>query len=419
MSLKTKNNLFQTFSFRLTAGYALLFVSSLAIVFFISYKILLSDLLHVVDRSLYAQTARIEDNLGKEELPQVITEIRESIEEEGKNRIFYRLLKSNLDVVTTSDPLKWPCLNFPQMSQWAHRASGSNSIYSTIKPSDRNYKVRILSRGIDEGKYIVQIGKTMSDEEELAAVYRKVFGGAVLVLLFCGVFLAWLEAQRAMRRIEELMQSLKDVTNNIAHDLRTPITRIRGMAETDYQQSQGAIIEECDRLVGVINTMLAIAEADAGLKKVQCVALDIVTLVRQGCEIFELVAQDKNITLNFKSEQPSLIVSGDAPRLQRVVSNLLDNAVKFTPVGGSITVSLTQETKHAFITVADTGIGISPENQLRIFEKFYRVDTSRTNPGNGLGLSYIQSMVQALGGRVTVKSSLGQGSSFIVILPLA
>jgi signal transduction histidine kinase len=462
MSSKIKGNALRSFSLRLTLWYAGLFTGSLVIIFLMSYKILVSDLLHVVDRGLLAQTSKIDQEFQENGLNNIKTGIRENIEEEGKNRIFYRLLTSHLNVVVTSDPLKWPCLNFPQMSLWARMAAGDHTLYNTLAPPDRNYKIRIISRGVDHGKYIVQIGKTMKDEQDLAAVYGKVFSGAMLILLLCGVVLAWMEAQRAMRgvkrvtqtarsigydgirhrvrlegegeeiddlaltfntmldRIEDLMTGIKDVTNNVAHDLRTPLTRIRGLAETslDHQESAGMIVEECDRLAAMINTMLEISEADAGLKKIEKAPLDIADLVRQGCEIFGPVAQDKNLSLHLPDPGSPVMVLGEPSRLQRVIGNLLDNAVKFTPAGGSIGVDIRKEGADAVITIKDTGLGIAPDQQARIFEKFYRVESSRSLPGNGLGLSYVRAMVSSLGGSVSVQSAPGQGSHFIVKLPL-
>jgi signal transduction histidine kinase len=401
-------------------------------------------------------------------LIQVKSDIREGIEEEGINREFYRLLTSNLNIVVTSDPLKWPCLNFPVLSQWASMSAGGQTNYHTLSPSDRPYKIRILSQVVDDGKYVVQIGKPMKDEEELAKVYSKVFLGSVFILLLCGIILSWIEAHKAMKgvkrvtttarnigqdgidhrvelghegeeiedlaetfnhmldRIEQLMMGLKDVTNNIAHDLRTPLTRIRGLAESTlgkrdvegYQESVGTIVEECDRLNGMINTMLEIAEVDAGLKKPEVTSVDIVSLGRQGYEIFLPVAEDKGINLEFKGPSHPIIVLANAPRLQRIIANLLDNAVKFTDPKGSICLEIKEARNEAVISVKDTGVGIALADQSRIFEKFFRVESSRSTPGHGLGLSFVKSMVSSMGGSITVESAFSKGATFTINVPL-
>jgi len=468
MSLKKKNDFFGTFAFRLTLGYSLLFVLSLIIIFFISYQVLKNDLLHVVDRELLATTDKIDREFHQEGLDQVEIDIREGIEEEGKNRVFYRVLTSQLNVVVTSDPLKWPCLNFPVLSQWAFLSAADNFNYHTLSPKDRPYKIRILSRNIDGGKYIVQIGKTMKDEEELAGIYRGVFLGSVFVLFLCGIVLSWVEAQKAMQgvkrisstaqaigqegighrvelghegkeiedlagtfnqmldRIERLMIGLKEVTNNIAHDLRTPLTRIRGLAETtlgqkdlgQYQEAVGTIVEECDRLTQMINTMLEIAEADAGLKKPELAAVDIVVVARQGYEIFLPMAQDKGISFEFKASDDPIIAVVNESRLQRVIANLLDNAIKFTGPRGRVGLEIQKDHHRAMILVKDTGIGISSKDQTRIFDKFYRVESSRSTSGHGLGLSFVKSMVLSMGASISVESILAQGSTFVVKIPL-
>jgi signal transduction histidine kinase len=468
MSLKKKNSLFGTFAFRLTLWYAILFILSLIIIFFISYQILAADLVRLVDRDLLAATNKVDQEFHKEGLTQVKSDIREGIEEEGINREFYRLLTSNLNIVVTSDPLKWPCLNFPVLSQWASMAAGNHSNYHTLSPSDRPYKIRILTMGVDDGKYVVQIGKPMKDEEELAKVYSKVFLGSVFILLLCGIILSWIEAQKAMKgvkrvtttarnigqdgidhrvelghegeeiedlaetfnhmldRIEQLMMGLKDVTNNIAHDLRTPLTRIRGLAESTlreknvegYQESVGIIVEECDRLNGMINTMLEIAEVDAGLKKPEETSVDIVSLANQAYEIFLGVAQDKEINFETKSPSHPVIILANAARLQRIIANLLDNAIKFTNSKGSICLEIKETPNTAIILVKDTGIGIASKDQSRIFEKFYRIESSRSTPGHGLGLSFVKSMVSSMGGSITVDSFLNSGTTFTINIPL-
>jgi signal transduction histidine kinase len=229
-------------------------------------------------------------------------------------------------------------------------------------------------------------------------------------------------------RIEDYLRDLKEITNNIAHDLRSPLTRIRGTIETtmsgtqnitEYRETAGLVIYECDRLIGMINTMLEIAEMDAGIIESLKSPVDVKKIVMDAHELFKPVAEEKNIMLDAIVPQGPLLVPGDVRRLQRVIANLLDNAIKYTPHEGKIITTVEKKDMYALISIADSGIGIEEENITRIFDKFYRGDRSRTTPGNGLGLCLVQAVVNAHGGSVDVKSSPGRGSIFSVRLPLS
>ncbi len=228
-------------------------------------------------------------------------------------------------------------------------------------------------------------------------------------------------------RIEALVRELGDTTNNIAHDLRSPITRIRGLAETtlasnpsnEELHSMGAeTIRECDRLVEMVNTMLEIAQIDSGLTAIGDSRVDMVELVKQAVDLFGPVAEDKHQALEFTHSGPHLEVQGSLANLQRMVANLLDNAIKFTPTHGHIRVSLTSPDNHVILQVQDNGIGIEAEKLPHIFERFYRGDASRSTAGNGLGLSLAQATARAHKGNIDVKSTPRQGSTFTVTLPL-
>jgi signal transduction histidine kinase len=228
------------------------------------------------------------------------------------------------------------------------------------------------------------------------------------------------------QKIKSLIHELQNVTNNIAHDLRSPITRMRGLAETnltgeqtleDYRELAGTVVEECDSLVGMINAMLEIAETDAGLREAPKMAVDLANIVDDVGGLFSTVAEDKGINLQVTVASSPLLVQGDRSRLQRVVANLLDNAIKYTPEGGKVAIRAAAEAEHILITVADTGIGIPPDEHRNIFNRFYRLDQSRSTSGCGLGLSLIQAVVRAHGGSVWVESEIGQGSVFTIKLP--
>ena len=232
---------------------------------------------------------------------------------------------------------------------------------------------------------------------------------------------------RMLDRIEALVKELGDTTNNIAHDLRSPITRIRGLAETtlasnpsnkDLHDMGAETIKECDRLIEMINTMLEIAQIDSGLTPVGNSRIDMVELVKQAVDLFEPVAEDKQQSLEFAHCQPHLWVQGSLNGLQRMAANLLDNAIKFTPVTGKIHVSLASRDHCLILQIQDNGIGIEAEKLPHIFERFYRGDESRSVAGNGLGLSLAQATVRSHKGQINVKSIPRQGSTFTVTLPL-
>ena len=228
-------------------------------------------------------------------------------------------------------------------------------------------------------------------------------------------------------RIQALVTEIKEMSDNIAHDLKSPITRIRGIAEVtltngksmdEYETMAASTIEECDRLLDMINTMLMISKTESGVDKLLREEIDLAGLVREACELFEPTAEDKRVTLSYDVPDKSHLI-GDKRMIQRMLSNLLDNAIKYTPSGGTVSVSVSEnDGRNIVITVKDTGIGISPSDLPRIFERFYRCDQSRSEPGIGLGLSLARAIARAHGGDITVVSRLNQGSTFTITLPI-
>jgi signal transduction histidine kinase len=226
-------------------------------------------------------------------------------------------------------------------------------------------------------------------------------------------------------RVQVLIEQMKEITENIAHDLRSPITRMRGVAEMallkahpddEHAAMAGTIVEECDRLLAMINTTLDISEAEAGLAKLRTEELDLVRLLLDLADLYQPVAEERRIALSIDGPEIS-VVSGDRAKLQRIFSNLLDNALKYTGGGGTITIALGGDSHTAEITVADSGQGIEEIDLPHIFDRFFRGEKSRTEPGSGLGLSLAQALAILHGGTITVASRVGQGSRFTVRLP--
>jgi heavy metal sensor kinase len=227
-------------------------------------------------------------------------------------------------------------------------------------------------------------------------------------------------------RIQTLVTGIREMSDNIAHDLKSPITRIRGISEVslstgasekEYENMAASTVEECDRLLDMINTMLVISKTEAGVTNLDARKLDMGAVVRDACELFRASAEDKNLSLvcgvvgNFS-------ISGDNRLIQRMIANLLDNAIKYTPAGGSVEVTVNTTTNDAIaVTIKDSGIGISAKDMPRIFKRFYRCDPSRSEAGIGLGLSLARAVARAHGGDISVFSKPEQGSTFTVTFP--
>jgi signal transduction histidine kinase len=228
-----------------------------------------------------------------------------------------------------------------------------------------------------------------------------------------------------LERIEVLLNELQQVTDNVAHELRTPIARIRVMAETtlktggdlgEYREMAASVIDVCDDLIEMIGTMLEIAKTDSGTVELDLVPLDLPKLVAEAVDLFTPLAEDKDIDIRVLKPVHPMVFNGDLKKIQRIVANLLDNALKYTPVGGMVRLSTTRDEAFIKVEIADTGPGIPETDIPYVFDRFYRGDKSRTTAGSGLGLSLAQALARAHNGNITVTSS-DTGTTFCLLLP--
>lgn len=233
-----------------------------------------------------------------------------------------------------------------------------------------------------------------------------------------------------LARLEAAVKRLSEFTADASHELRTPITLIRATAELTlrrdrsvetYRQALRHIIDESDRTARLIEDLLVLARADAGLPTLSLDRMELTPLVRDVCEQGQILAEERQ--LQFSAEVPDQPVYVDAndPALRRLLMLLVDNAVKYTPAGGRITVSVALDSSGPTVTVRDTGIGIPDAALPHVFERFYRVDESRNREagGAGLGLSIAQWIAELHHARLEAESVLGAGSSFRVRFPVA
>lgn len=464
MSLKKLHRLRQTLAFRLTLWYAAIFSISAFSALFIFYILLNSVIRERTDRVLLKEFQEFSSLLGVKGVSELKTALDLESEAEGVDRMFFRILDEKGEVVGSSNISSWGKIGINQTSL-EQLTYGKDHAFDTMMLQNRS-KVRVLYSMISPG-LTLQVGQSLEDETKFMDFFRNTSTEIILALIFFAAMTGWFMARRALRGVEEvtktarqiskgafekrvpmksrgyeierlaitfnemldridtLVGGMREMTDNIAHDLRSPLSRIRGMAEMrlttgdpsdECEAMAASTIEECDLLLEMINTMLDIAEVEAGSVRLKRDDVDMARVLREACDLFQPTAEDKD--LHILSEIPKHYwISGEVQSLQRMVANLLDNAVKYTPLGGTITVSLKGNAGETIISFKDTGIGISKGDLPKIFKRFYRCDKSRSEGGIGLGLSLVEAIAKVHGGNVTATSSPGLGSTFTVSLP--
>ena len=466
MSLGKILRLPNTLAFRLTLWYGGIFTLCSGVAFLLFYTLITSVLQERTDQELLAQAQRFSTLLVGDGIGDVNNSAVIEAQAAGEKKVFFRLLNLTGEVFSSSNMSYWKDINV-DVGAIEKLLRGSDPILETITIPNRSDEVRILYAMLSP-TVIVQVGQAMESQARLLDAFKRIFIITMSFLIILAAGVGWFMARRAVSgieavthtaqkisggslqervpvkprgdeidqlattfnqmvdRIQTLLTEIKEMSDNIAHDLRSPVTRIRGTAEVtlttgksldDYENMAASTIEDCDRLLDMINTMLLISKTEAGVEKPSREKVDIAALIRQACEIFQPIAEDKNVRLSHRAPEKTLIF-GDTRMLQRMLSNILDNGVKYTPSGGKIKVSLTEsESRDLVISVNDTGVGISKADLPRIFERFYRCDQSRSQPGTGLGLSLARAIARAHGGDITVTSTVNQGSTFNITLP--
>jgi heavy metal sensor kinase len=229
-------------------------------------------------------------------------------------------------------------------------------------------------------------------------------------------------------RLESSFEQLRRFTADASHELRTPLSVIRGIGEaglgetrtpTEYKEAMGSMLEEVDRLTNLVDTLLRLSHGDAGTVRLRREVIDLGHLAREVVASLGILAEERNQRL-VVDVAAGVSVSADRLVLRESITNVIDNAIKYSPLASSIDIRVHADGHQAILTVADNGPGIAPEHRVRIFDRFFRLDEarSRDNGGTGLGLAIAKWAVEANGGQISVEGGVDGGAVFRIVLPI-
>jgi len=450
---------------RLTLWYAVVFIFSFLVLFGIAYYFLYTSIKYLEKQDIIVE----HNELTIKHINGGLSALKEELDFEhqvsGKNFFLVRITNPQNDIVFLNIPDQSAESDFKELEgitvseneQWTHLTG-----HSDLHDWD------ILSRFLSNG-YLLQVGKSTETQLSFLNRFRWIFLAVMSFVIVAGIAVGSILANRAVKPVRTLRRTLRSILENndiqarvpvdktdgefrelatmfntmldknellikglrsslenIAHDVRTPVTRLMGIADMaldstekiapNIKEALNDCIKESMLITTILNTLLEISAAETGVMELKLEKSNLSLLIKEVVELYDFVAEGKNIRITVNVPD-NLTVSMDISKMRQALSNLLDNSIKYNSKGGRVDVEAYDRPDEVCIKIIDTGIGILPEEINKMWERLYRGDKSRSQKGLGLGLSLVKAIIEAHEGKIDVMSESGKGSVFTIHLP--